>query len=273
MAYVHTEIGQSPRSNYFHRLMRYRHLCWNLVGADLRARFRRSRLGLIWAIIQPLCFSLMIALVWGALFQKSFLEYSIYVFSGMLIWEYFYNSVMVSQDSLFASGGYLKQGNIPLIIFQSRCVLSGTVTFLAGFVGLLGLLAVLQKFPEFGPHLLYTPLILPILIVFLAPVAIIFSFLGTQFRDIHHAVGIAINGLFFMSPIMLDREFMNAPHLEFLHYVNPLMPLLDLMRDPILYSRPWDLQDVAVLGVWTVILWAIAIAVSAKFGRKIIFAL
>ena len=65
---------------------RYRHLCWNLVGSDLRSRFRRSHLGIIWAIIQPLSFALIIAFVYGQLFgQKSFWEYAIYVYSGMLV--------------------------------------------------------------------------------------------------------------------------------------------------------------------------------------------
>lgn len=264
---------KSPIARYIGALGKYRHLCWNLVGSDIRARFRRSRLGLLWAIVQPLSFSLMIALVWGALFQQSFLNFAVYVFSGMVVWEYFTNVVLGSQDSLIASEGYLKQGRIPLIIFQARTPLSGLVTFLAGFAGLAGMLLALDQFPEIGLHLLLVPAFVLLLIAFVFPVAIIFSLLGTQFRDLRHASAICINALFFMSPVMLAREYLESENLRFLHFVNPIIPLLDMMRAPILESTFWGVQEMMVMGFWIAGLWAIALLLSFKFGRRIVFSL
>ena len=140
MTYVNTSLNQkTDRLSYFSALWKYRSLGANLVGADLRARFRRSRLGIVWAIIQPLFFSLTIAFIWGVVFKVPYLEYAIYVFSGMIVWEYFGNTIMASQDALINSEGYLKQGRIPFLIFQLRAPLSGFFTFVAGFVGLVGL--------------------------------------------------------------------------------------------------------------------------------------
>lgn len=269
-------IRKSPRKGqpgYARALLRYRHLCTNLVASDVRARFRRSRLGILWAIIQPLSFSLMIALVWGALFQQSFLSFAVYVFSGMIVWEYFSNVVLGSQDSLIGSEGYLKQGRIPLIVFQARTPLSGIVIYLAGLAGLFGMLLVLNQFPDPGLHLLQVPAFFGVLLAFLFPLAIIFSLLGTQFRDLRHASAIAINALFFMSPVMLAREYLEADRLAFLHYVNPIIPLLDMMRAPLLESAWWDAQDMIVMGGWIGGLWVIALTLSIRFGRSIVFAL
>jgi ABC-type polysaccharide/polyol phosphate export permease len=84
MSYVNVHSRELPfLTRYAADLFTYRHLCWNLVGADLRARFRRSRLGILWAIIQPLAFALMIAAVWGGMFNVAdYWAFAIYVFSG-----------------------------------------------------------------------------------------------------------------------------------------------------------------------------------------------
>lgn len=272
-----TNFALDSRQNfggrYFSDLWRYRHLCWNLVGSDLRSRFRRSRLGLLWAVLQPLCFSLMIAIVWGALFQQGFMTYAVYVFSGMLVWEYFTNVVFQAQDSLVASEGYLKQGRIPLIVFQMRGPVAGMIVFVAGMLGYFALVAALDQLPKAGFHLLLVLAFLPVLLAFLTPIAIIFSILGTQYRDLRHATAIAVNALFFLSPIMIAREYLESERLVVLHYANPMMPLLDMMRAPLLDSTYWNNQDVMVLGGWIVGLWVLALSLSARFGRRIVFAL
>lgn len=274
MTYINSTLQSSGKgTSYVAKLWRYRSLCANLVGSDLRARFRRSRLGIIWAIIQPLAFSIMIAIVWGALFQQDSMTYAVYVFSGMIVWEFVSNTVMASQDALINSDGYLKQGRIPFLIFQLRAPLAGFVTFLAGLIGLLGLQAVLGGLPAFGPHYALVIPFSAILILFLIPIAIIFSILGTQFRDLRHAMMVLLNALFFMSPIMIAREYLEAERLQFLHYANPMMPLLDLLRLPLLDGQMWQMQPLVVILAWTGGLWVLALSISQAVGRKIIFAL
>src|SRR5262245_9710114 len=114
-------------------LVTYRHLAFNLVGADLRSRFRRSYFGILWAVLQPLGFALVIAWIWGSVFRvESVWEYALYVFSGLIIWDYFAAVMNVSQDSLTAAEGYLKQTRIPFFVFQARTAMTGMVVAWAG---------------------------------------------------------------------------------------------------------------------------------------------
>lgn len=264
---------------YLFDLLRFRHLCWNLVGSDLRSRFRRSRLGMLWAIIQPLGFSLMLALVWGTLFQnKTFWEFTIYTFAGMVVWEFFVNSVFGGLDALVGASGYLKQSRIPFLIFQARVPLTSAIMFLFALAGLIGLMTVLQltgaqKFPAGGLHYLLVPLFIPMMLMFTLPVAVLFSFLGAQFRDTRHIMQLAVQGLFFISPVMLAREILEKPQLAWMKIANPIVPLLDLFRAPLLEGRFWDRTELITYGVWVGALWMFALLVSGRFGRKIVFAL
>lgn len=255
------------------RIWKFRGLSWNLVKSDLKSRFRRSRIGIFWAVLQPLGFSLAIAFVWGAIFQQDFLVFATYVFSGMIVWELFVNTVLGSQDSLPASEGYIKQANIPLIIFQMRTVFSGVFIFFAGLFGLLILLFVLGLGIEIGVHLLLLPVYIVLLVSFLMPVAIIFSFLGTQFRDLKHASGLGTSVLFFLSPVMLSREFLDSERLSLLPIFNPLIPLLDMFRAPLLYGGVWEIRDILVVTGWIAVLWISSIAAARIFGRRIVFEL
>ncbi len=274
---TYTNIQQSPSSGwggYLADVLKFRHLCWNLVGSDLRARFRRSYLGILWAIIQPLSFSLVVAAVWGTLFaEANYLAFAMYVFSGMVIWEYFSNLVMGSQDSLMASEGYLKQTRIPFIVFQARTPLTGAVVMFCGTIGLAIMLVATQQFPTPGLHLLLVPAFFGIFLMLALPVAILLSLMGAHFRDLRHISQIVVQGLFFVSPVMLGREILQKPELAFMNFANPMVPLLDLFRAPLLYGTYWDPMDVYVVLGWTVAVWVLAMIASARFGRRLIFSL
>lgn len=275
MSYVNYHSRRMPSAlRYMADLLRYRHLAWNLVGSDLRSRFRRSHLGILWAMLQPLGYSLVIAWAWGAIFQAAdYWSFALYVYSGMLVWDYFTNSVMASLDGLASAVGYLRQSRIPFFVFQIRIPLSGMVVFYAAMCGLLIMMLTLGRFPTPGLHLLLLPAYSAVLLAFMMPVAILMSVVGTQFRDLKHIMTIALQALFFLSPVMMQRDYMNDGHLAILQYVNPLVPLLDMLRDPVLHGQLWDRQDVNIVLSWSVGFWLLATIASFRAGRKIVFAL
>lgn len=263
----------SPAIRYISDLLRYRHLCWNLVGSDLRSRFRRSYLGLFWAMLQPIGYSLVIAWAWHTIFKsEDFWAFGLYVFSGMLVWEYFSTTTMSSLDSLINSAGYLRQARVPLFVFQIRAPLSGIVIFYIGVAGLLLMQLALGKLPPLGLHLLLIPAYGIVLLAFFIPVALLLSVVGTQLRDLKHIMTLGIQVLFFLSPVMMDRGMMDQGQLIILTFLNPLVPLIDMIRDPALYGVLWQRSDVISIAIWTALIWFVAIVTMARTGRKVVFA-
>lgn len=275
MSFVNVQERKLPFVfRYLADLVAYRHLCWNLVGIDLRSRFRRTRLGLLWALIQPLALALMIAYVWNALDRSvSLWEFALYVLAGQAVFELFTNIMMSGQDTLIASGGYLRQARVPFFIFQMRVVLTALVFFLIEVVAVLGFAAAVGAFPAPGPHLLLIPVYVVVVGLFGAAFCIIFSIAGTLYRDVRHASGLLTRALFLTSPVLLPRAVLDQPQLRFLEFLNPLVPLLDMFRDPVLYGQMWQMQDALVIAIWTVGLWVLALVWGASVGRKLVFAI
>lgn len=275
MSYANYQSRRVPGFiSYLASLLRYRHLCWNLVGSDLRSRFRRSYLGPLWAIVQPLGYSLIIAWAWGAIFRSSdYLGFAIYVYSGMLVWEYFSNCINGSLEGLMAAVGYLRQARIPLFVFQLRIPLTGGVTAVCALAGLLLMMLVLGRFPAPGLHLLLVPASFAILVLFMTPIAIIFSIFGAQLRDLKHIMGLVLQLLFFLSPVMMVRDQLDRPALMILKFINPLVPLLDMLREPLLYGHYWAPTSVVTVAIWGATLWIIAGFTAVSAGRRVVFAI
>jgi lipopolysaccharide transport system permease protein len=276
MSYTNTIAGRNVPGalRYLNELAQYRHLLWNLVGSDIRSRFRRSSLGILWAVIQPMGFSVVLGFVWGGMLGvPNIWTFAIYIYSGMLVWEYISNIIIGSQDSLVAGEGYLRQARIPFFVFQARQPLSGLVV--AGF-GFLGFVVFAAAFGELATPGLHTLLVIPyvgLLFLFALPLAMILSVLGVQFRDLKHISTILVQGLFFISPIMLVRDVLKSETLAWMQFANPIVPLLDLFRAPLLDGKMWSPTELVTMAAWISALWVIAIGVSIRNGRKLIYSI
>lgn len=275
MGYQNLQGRRSPFPvRYVNDLLTYRHLAVNLVAADLRARFRRSYFGILWAIVQPLAFALIIAYVWHSLFEsKSYWDFALYVFSGLIVWDYFAAVMNVSQDALTSAEGYLKQTRIPFLVFQVRTAASGLVIMGAACLGLIGLMAVLGELPPIGWHFLYVPAFFIVIFMFMAPLAILMSILGTKMRDMKYITMLAVQALFFVSPVMLAREVFDTDKMTLIKLFNPMAHILDMFREPLFNAAGWTGHQIMMVSLWTALFWIAAIWASIVEGRRLVFAI
>ena len=199
--------------------------------------------------------------------------YALYVFSGMIVWEYFATIMNVSQDALINAQGYMKQTRIPFFIFQVRTATTGLVIFFAGVVGLIALQIAMGRPPPLTTALLLVPVYFVVLFAFMAPLSVIMSILGTKFRDLKYITGLAVQALFFLSPVMLVREIFAEGRIAILDWVNPMAQLIHMFRDPIMDGKFWTLAQVGATFGWISAFWIFAWILSAGSGRRIVFSL
>lgn len=258
---------------YFETLVRYRHLFVNLVGADLRARFRRRYLGMLWAVLQPIGFALVIAYVWHLLFHHELGWFALHVMSGLIVWEFFTNSITHGLHALEHGAGYLKQARLPFFILQARVPFAEGVSFVFGLIGFFILELWFGVGSGISPALILLIPYVAIVIALCVPLSMIFSILGAQFRDLQYITQMALRALFFCSPILAERERFDSPRVEFMQWLNPVVPLCDLFRDPAIHGRWWDPFDLLVIGVWAAVLWAAALIIAKLSGRRAIYSI
>lgn len=258
-------------------LWRYRHLCLHLANADLQSRFRRSALGVVWALIHPLAFTLLYALVLSNVFKQDFLSFSVYVFAGLILWDVIASALTLGSHSIINAAGYLKQSAIPMILFPIRTCLTIMFVFLIGVLSFAIYVAMGKMlFGSLAGITLHWLWALPValgLFLFAVPLATITALLNVHFRDTQQVLIILTQAIWFSSPVFFAREIFDAPELRFWATINPVVAFSDVFRDPLIYARTPDSADWVVIGIWVVVAWVVAIWVAAASGRRAIFSL
>ena len=186
---------------------RYRGLIGNLVQRELKAQYKRSVLGYLWSLINPLSTLLIYALVFGVFLRieppvagnGELKNFALYLFAALIVWNFFSGVVNGSMAALEGVGGLLRK-----VYFPPQCpALASTVTVLiqAGIeTGLL--VAVMVIVGNVSATFLLFPLLLVLLVLFSLGIGLVVSLLNVYYRDVGYLVGIALNILFYATPII-----------------------------------------------------------------------
>jgi len=268
------------RSNFWQAsrdLWTYRHLTFHLAKADIESRFRRSSLGVLWAMVHPLAFTILYSLVLSSLFKQEFKDYAIYVFSGFVLWNAISAYANLGTVSFLNAVGYLKQAPIPLIVFPARVCISVTMIYfieLASFA--LFTLALIHFSSANAAITIMWFWAFPIgvaLLLFGIPIATLAAFLNVHFRDTQQFLLIGTQAVWFASPIFFDRELFDAPAIKIWTSINPVAAFCDVFRSALIFGQSPPTQAWIVIGCWVGILWVLAMIALRWNSRRIVMLL
>ncbi len=256
---------------YWKKIYKTRYFWSHLAKNDLKARFRRSKLGLLWTILQPLCLTLILTFVYGTVFQEKMGDYSMYVLSGIIVWNLMLANIVGAGSCLFASEQYIRQFNHPISIYSLRSTILNLMTFLLELIALA--IWVLFMKPE---NLLLALPTLPLTVAAIFPLSwgftTIAGYSGAKYRDYSQVMSLVMQMLYFVSPVFLKQElFANNEVLELIGKFNPITHILNLVRMPFVYMKMPGWEDyLFVLGVdMVVVLWAVWVDRSNR--KKVVF--
>jgi len=210
-------------------LMRFRYLLFLMIKRDFVTRYRRSILGVLWSILNPLLTMLVLTMVFSMLFRGMGIEnFPVYLLSGQLIFNFFSESTTMAMGSITGSAGTIKKVYVPKYIFPISRVLSSMVNL--GF----SFLAFIFVFVFTGESFSLTWLLIPIpiiyLLVFSMGVGMLLSALSVFFRDITYIYGIGTMLIMFLTPIMYPVEIL-TPRIYHLIHLNPMFHFVAYFRD------------------------------------------
>lgn len=266
-------VGRVGLGGYLAAVWRYRHLMLHLASSDLQSRFRRSSLGIVWAMIHPLMFAMLYSIVLSALFQQDIKVVAIYVFAGFIVWDAISSFVSQGAVSIINGGGYLKQAPIPMIIFPIRTSLTVltilSLAFVAFFLFRTGVIFAFQlDEPIITVHWLWVPPIFGMVFLLGSAWATIVGFMNLKFRDTQQVLQILLQALWFTSPVFFPREAFENAHLKIWAAINPVIGFLDAFRDVTLYARAPEPRTWIAMAAWAGGSWLVAILVTSINDRK-----
>jgi ABC-2 type transport system permease protein len=211
-------------------LARYRDLLWSLVQRDLTVRYKRSVLGFLWTMLNPLLIMLVMTIVFSTIFNFSIEHYAVYLLSGMLLWNFYSQGTMMAMNNLVWAGGLVNKIYIPKSVFIVSAILVGLVNFLLALIPL----ALIMFFTgqPFSPALLFLPIPILLTFTFALGVGLIVSTLAVFFVDVIDIYQVGLTVLMYLTPLFYPVSIIPPKYLLFIH-LNPVFYFVEIFRQPI----------------------------------------
>lgn len=235
-------------------LWRYRYLLRNLVSRDLKVRYKRSTLGFVWAMLNPLLTMLVLATVFSAIFRFEVQSYATYVLTGLLLWNFFNQGSLQAMTSILGNAPILTKIYVPPSVFVASAVASAFVNLLYATVPLL----IVALINGVQPALTWPLVVLPIFqtALFALGMGFIVSTLAVYFQDIVDIYQVMLNAYFYLSPFIYPVDLLPR-WLYQLEQFNPFFYILNIMRTVVIDGSMPVLQNVLIGTVYPAVILVI----------------
>jgi len=261
----------SHTKDYFYRVFKLRYFWMSLVRNDLQNRYRRSFLGIAWSLARPIGMTVVLSTMFTAAFNLSLETYAPFLFLGIALWQFLVQSMTVGCGAFKLGAAYIRQQPVPLAIFPLRTVLgTGIHTGLAFLVAIL-VTWYFVGLPSFLVALSVVPGVVILLLVGLA-LATLLGILHTHYPDTQHLLEIALQALFYLTPVMYDtKTFSGRSQLTWLITWNPFTAVLELVRRPLLTGQYPEPLHLAQAGVFLAVISLLAWVCLRHFERDLVY--
>ncbi len=214
-------------------IKKYMPLLQELVKRDLKLKYRRSVLGYLWSLLNPLLMMLIMTIVFSYMFRFDIPNYPLYLICGQTLFNFFNESTNMAMYSVIQNGLLIKKVYVPKYIFPISKVISSFVTMSFSLVAILIVMLVTRTAFHLSMLLFWAPLLM--LLIFSCGVGMILSALAVQFRDVTHLYGVLTMAWMYLTPIFYPISAVPEGVSAFIT-ANPLYMYITIFRDLVLFG-------------------------------------
>ncbi len=230
--YLHIEAGRTE-AQYWRDLWRYRELFYFLAWRDILVRYKQTVIGIAWALIRPFLTMVVFTVVFGKLanLPSQGAPYPILVFSAMLPWQFFSNSLSESSNSLINNANLISKVYFPRLVVPTSAVVVSFVDFMISGIILIGLMAWYDFVPSW--RILMLPVFVVIAFIASIGAGLWLCSLNVQYRDFRYIVPFIVQFGLYISPVGFSSNIV-PERWRLLYSLNPMVGVIDGFRWAIL---------------------------------------
>ena len=253
-------LEKIPENNWLERL-------WILSKVDFWKRYYNSRLGMVWAFINPLMRFVIYFFFFTVIYKNRIPEFGFYLFSGLIFWMFFSEGTK-GGINVYTSKMYLLESiqikKIDLNLANATSSLFGFLFNLSAYFAIHILLG-----PPITWNILFVPVLILNLFIIVLGLGTLLSTLNIYFKDITHVWDIFLLGGFFFHPIFFTIDMVKnvVPIVE---YISPVVGILFHAREVMIYGRSPDFGLLIYDLVYGLVILGLGIIVSRKYSYKVL---
>lgn len=228
----------------FEELWRYRELLYRLIWRDIKARYKQTFLGPIWAVLRPFVTMVVMSAVFGGLagFKSGTdMPYPLFLYGGILIWTYFSSALTGTTSSLLNYGGLLGKAYFPRLFAPFAMATAPLVDLALSLAMVFVLFGWFHRWPSW--HLVFMPVFVLLAMIAGLGVGLWLCGISVRYRDVPFTLPFVVQLWFYATPILYPVSKLPEPF-STLMALNPMTAVVDGFRWSLLGISP---PNIAVL--------------------------
>ncbi len=205
----------------------------SLVGKDFKLKYRRSVLGVLWSVLNPLLMMLVLTAVFSTFFKFDIEYYPVYLILGNTLFAFMADSTSSAMLSIIDSASLIKKIRIEKLIFPIEKVLFQLVNFALSFVAVLIVMLFFRIAPTF--NWIFFPLLIVYVAIFSAGLGLLLSALAVFFRDMVHLWSVVVTAWTYATPLFYPESILPGWMLA-AEAFNPMYQFVTYYRDIALWG-------------------------------------
>lgn len=216
--------------SFFYGLIKYKTVLGQLVKQQVTLRYRRTIFGFLWTLLNPLLNMIVIATVFSIVLKFQIRDYSIFLFSAIIPWTMFSNTIAQCSQALIVNESLIKKIYLPKQLFITANAVS---VLIDSFLSTICLFIIALMFgAKLSCALLFLPVSFFILFFFIFGLGLILSICSVFLRDMQYLIGVFLQALYFITPIIYPISAV-PEKFRWIFSWNPMFYFVELFRDPI----------------------------------------
>lgn len=246
-------------AQYVDELWNYKDLLKLLVSRDIKLKYRRSFLGYLWSVLNPLMIMVIMTIVFSTMFSRNIENFPVYLFCGQLLFNYMNNSTHQAIFSITSNAALLKKTYVPKFIFTVSKITSGMVDLVFS-LGALVIVMVATR-AKFTWYILLFPLVIIQLYMFCVGLGLFLAQANVFFKDSQFIYNAVTTAWMYLTPIFYPLESLPEWLIWFVKHLNPMYFYVGQFRDlvyvgtmpgPVITIAGWSAAIIMLtIGLWS----------------------
>jgi ABC-2 type transport system permease protein len=272
---------------YFRDVMGSGELLWNLTQREVRGKYKRTALGQLWSLANPIAAIIVYTFIFSVVFQvpaqvgenSGLNNYALWLVCGLLPWLFFQSTVTQGVRSIVDNASLVQKVYFPRLVLPLSLTGAGLVNWTFEMTVLVIALALFGAFVF--PWLPLVLLFMLVLGVFAAGLAMILSIANVFFRDLAYLLTVILQFWFYLTPILYPISLVDNQSAEWggllgtpitladIYRVNPMEPYVAIFRDLLYHNTFPEASSVIAAVSWAVVTFALGLWYFTKTEKRL----
>lgn len=234
--------------------IKYRYLIYYLVIRDIKKKYKRSALGILWSMLNPLLMMLITAMVFSQLFKFEIKNFPLYLLTGQIMLNFYSEATNNSMKAILDNSALLKKVYVPQYMFPVASAVSSCVNLILSLPAIVIIMWYTGEYPSIEVLSFMIPLLG--LLLFCMGIGLILSSLAVFFRDTMHLYGVVLTSLNYATPIFYPETIIPDSY-KFILILNPLYYYLKDFRQVLYMGSLPDVNNTIIcygIGIITLVI-------------------